>query len=338
MNTDNEYSFQIHDVTVSIAGPSVVVQALQSRLRRLPAGDASKATIYFHYQICEATGAHSIDKPTATGRAFYELPIGESLYYADDSIYLDFDSRVRALCHPAEGHCTISLLTLDVEHLWFGTHLLFTIALIELLKRKGKYGVHAAGVAAEGRCLLLSGTSGSGKSTLSVALLRAGFDFLGDDMVFLEAGENLSVFAFPETLDVTDKTVSFFPELREYIEASARPSWSKHEIEACDAFGSAVAWSASPAAIIFPRISENPESTLQPISSEEAFLEVVQTVLLTEPQSTRLQIEALAELVRSVPSYRLHTGRDFDSTAQLLRALLSGTAVEQTQCSAAISS
>src|SRR5262245_3573357 len=56
--------------------------------------------------------------------------------------------------------------------LWTLSHPLFTLPLVEMLKRRGLYGLHAGGVCLHGRALLLPGTSGSGKTTLTLALAR----------------------------------------------------------------------------------------------------------------------------------------------------------------------
>jgi len=72
------------------------------------------------------------------------------------------------------------------------THPLLTIALVETMKRFGRFPLHAAGLARQGKGVLVPGASGSGKSTTSVALVRAGFDFLSDDTVFLTSSPKAS--------------------------------------------------------------------------------------------------------------------------------------------------
>lgn len=87
---------------------------------------------------------------------------------------------------------------------------MLTIPLIELLKRRRLFSVHAACLATNGCGVLFAGASGSGKSTLALSLLMSGFEFLGDDMVFLRNGDGPQrALAFPDAIDFTPSTNSF---------------------------------------------------------------------------------------------------------------------------------
>jgi hypothetical protein len=55
---------------------------------------------------------------------------------------------------------------------------------------------------------------------------------------------------------------------------------------------------------------------------DEALLELVPNVLLTEAKSCRAHLDALGKLVKSTPCYRLETGRDFDQLSVRFRELL----------------
>ena len=249
--------------------------------------------------------------------------MGEALYFAEeDLIYLDYDGRARCLCHPNEGRCCVSLLEPESEQLWLASHPLFTLPFLEMMKRRGMFNVHAACFACRGNGLILAGTSGAGKSTLAIALLQAGLDFLGDDMVFLNQANELELLAFPESVDIADPTIEFFAGLNSLHGMAKRPGWPKHEIRAESFFPSRMAWRAKPAAIVFPRISHKPNSSLTRISSDEAFLELAPNVLLTEAKSTQAHFERLADLVKGVPAYRLHTGTNFIEVSEMLRDLI----------------
>src|SRR3712207_4309751 len=63
----------------------------------------------------------------------------------------------------------------------------FTFSLLELLRHRGLFHLHAAGLTRDGRGILLAGNTGAGKSTLTVSLVRSGWDFLSDDAVLLRA-------------------------------------------------------------------------------------------------------------------------------------------------------
>ncbi len=64
------------------------------------------------------------------------------------------------------------------------------ILLIEWLKNRGFYFIHASGVCSGGRAFLFIGPSGSGKSTASLIGAYSGLDFLGDDLIILKKSES----------------------------------------------------------------------------------------------------------------------------------------------------
>jgi hypothetical protein len=319
--------FEFHDLTVSIIGSGGVLASLESRFAQFPivevvANDCT-ADLTFSFFKAKAIADHQVKRPESPGRSFYVPAVGEAVYFPDeDALYLDYGGRVRALCKPAEGHCAISLLSPEIDQVWLATHPLFTIPFIEMLKRRGKLSVHAAGFAADGRSVLLPGTTGAGKSTLTIALLRGGLHLLGDDMTFIEYTGTLESLAFPENIDVTDATLSFFDELHTLADRSKRTGAPKHELRPSDYFESHIVWRSQPAAIVFPQVSKDYESRIVPIDSDTAFLELAPNVLLTESSSTRMHFDILAQLVRSTPCYRLFTGRDFDRLPMLVRELL----------------
>jgi hypothetical protein len=195
---------------------------------------------------------------------------------------------------------------------------------VELLKRRGLYGLHAGGVCRDGRALLLPGTSGSGKSTLTLALARAGFGFLGDDTLFLapRPGEGVRILAFPDEFDLTEQTLAFFPELAALFGDAPRTGWRKRQVRAERAYGAPVVWECAPAVLVFPQVAGTPASELTPLSPGEALLELAPNVLLTEGRSSQGHLDVLAELVERSACYRLATGTDLEAAVELLGGLL----------------
>lgn len=83
-----------------------------------------------------------------------------------------------------------------------------------LLAQQGKLLVHAGSVAtADGRGILFAGLSGSGKTTTSLALTRAGFRYISDDLVVLSFEDGRAqVEGIREHMNLTKRTIDFFPE------------------------------------------------------------------------------------------------------------------------------
>ena len=117
----------------------------------------------------------------------------------------------------------------------------FHLALIELLRRRGLYTIHATALEYHGSAVLIPGNSGRGKTTSFISLLRSGYRYLSDDHPLLhDSGAHIEVLPFPIKINVTDATVQFFPELREASEQVLHPGFPKRYFYADDLYPMAV--------------------------------------------------------------------------------------------------
>ena len=321
--TTRAYSF--HGLHLSLWGEEAVLTALHARLGRFRAQTApGAADLRFEFHNVGDAGHHRVTRPTGAGRSVLEPGLGELVYFDESQeLYLEIPGHGRMLCDGHTGRVQVSYPGAPEKGLWFLSHPLFTIPLAELLKRRGLYMVHAAGLGLSGKGLLIAGQSGAGKTTLALALLRAGFDFLADDTVFLTAGVNdLRILAFPDEADVTSQTLGFFPELH-WLTHSPKPTErAKHALCSIDAYGVAPCWDCAPEVIIFPQPTGLPQSVITPMPKSEALMELVCNVLRTEPRSSQAHLDALAGLVKHSRCFRLQTGRDFDRLPALLRSVM----------------
>jgi hypothetical protein len=320
-------NYCFHGLDISVLCSAVMAESLDSRFRLLPSDGKHGETISFDFQSVSDGSQHCVKKPQNQGRAFYELPSGEALYFeAGDQLYLSYKNGVRMLATPALACVSFSVVESEPVNLFMASHLMLTILLIEMLKRRGCYSMHAAGFSKDGKAILIPGTSGAGKSTLAITLLRSGFGYLSDDMVFLRRGsDGLKVLGFPEDVDVSYQTISFFPELDFLGQSPKAVGWPKRQVRADEVYGAELVREAIPAAIVIPQISGKERSVVRPINADEALLEMVSNVLLTQGRSCQNHLDTLTELVRQTPCYRLETGRDFDRIPDLLHDLLSGS-------------
>jgi hypothetical protein len=317
-------TYGFHGLNLKVTSSAAIASCLDARFQMLPSNGTCAETISFDFECISNAKAHRFEKPPGRGKPIYQLESGEASYFeAKDQLYLCYEDRVRVLCNPGAGSACFSVREPELDNLWLATHLLFTICLVEVLKRRGLYSLHAGGLSANGKCLLIPGTTGAGKSTLTVASVRAKFDYMSDDMVFLVGrADGFRVLAFPEEVDVSEQTASFFPELSFLLGAAKRRGWRKKQIHPMQVYGAKVAPEARPAAVVIPRIAKSESSVVTRMDPDEALLEMVPNVLLTEANSCRAHLDALSELVTSTPCYRLETGRDFDQLSVRFREML----------------
>jgi hypothetical protein len=296
-------SYSFHGLGLRVSGPDEVLRAFHARFASLPENGDGPPDLLFEVQ------SDPLERPERS-RPVYDPPLGEVVYDdGRDLLYLR-QGRLSALCEPAAGRVRYSVSSPEGEDLWVLSHPLLSVPLMELLKRRGLFGVHAAGADLDGKALVLAGTSGSGKSTLSLALARAGFGFLGDDTLFLDGKR---VLAFPDEIDLTEESVAFFPGL---ALAPSPAGWRKRQLRADE---TRIVWESEPAVLVFPRVSGRSRSELLPIDAGEALLELAPNVLLTDPASSQAHLDALAGLARASRCYRLETGTDLDEAVRFLR-------------------
>jgi hypothetical protein len=307
-----------------VSAHPAAVASLDARLALLAGtGTRCARSVAFDFDFSVDDGP-VVERPRGTLRAVYNPREGQVLYGEEsDLLYLELGSRVRAICEPASGRTRVSARDWQPEDLWLLSHPFLTLPLLETLKRRGLYGVHAAGLCRSDRCLLLAGTSGAGKTTLALALARGDFEFLGDDMLFLSTDQltgALLVHSFPDEVDITDTTAAFYPDLHAYLRRP--PGWPKWGFRPEDVFRTRVHQPARPAALVFPWIAHAETSLLERMPAEAALLELLPNVLLTHPTVCQQHLAALARLAQELPCYRLMTGRDFTTLPDRLGELL----------------
>jgi hypothetical protein len=317
--------YDFHGVAMQVeADDPAVAQAIDDRLRHFRGHADGVPDIDMRLSSVSSALDHALERPPGSGRPVYDPPAGEVTYFPEaDQLFIDYESRVRVLADPSTAVPPATVRSSSAEQdVWLLSRPLFTLPLVELLKRRGLYSVHAGGVAVDERAIVLAGASGSGKSTLAVALARAGFDFLADDMVFLSRdGAAVRVHSFPDEADLTDASAAWFPELSALV--GRTPSgWPKHRVRVEEVFATALAPVCEPGLIVLLEISARSDSAVTPVAPETALLELAPNVLLTQPAASQAHLDALGALVASSGCYRLEMGRDFARMADMLRSLL----------------
>ena len=323
----NTRNYLFHGLNLGLAGEPRVLDALHSRLRCFPAGFAHRDfDLDFEYVRDAGRGSGAARLPAGNGRVILEFGNCQALYFdGPQQLFLEAGSHGRMLCDIGTRRATVAYPKSEEADPWLLSHLFFTVPLAELLKRLGLYMAHMAGVALKGKGLLIAGESGAGKTTLALALLRAGFAFLADDTVFLSTSSGLRALAFPDEIDITPQTATFFPELRRPDRESTHGRRKKRPICAGEVCQMEPCWECRPAIILFPRPGRSPESTLAPMPKDQALMKLAGNVLRTELRSAQAHLDALAAVVRQCRCYRLQTGRDFDRLALRLRGMVAPT-------------
>jgi len=320
--------YSVHGVRIETCVPrDEIATALHYRLAPFHPEATGPAEIRFEYVQVSESELADIPRPSGESvRVIAASEISEILYAPDeDLLYTSFAGRMKGRWEPRQGVSRVYFPEAELNRLWRLTHPMFTQALLDCLKRRGLYSVHAAGLCINGRGLLFPGHSGHGKTTLTLALLRAGWGYLSDDQVLLTRGkEGVRLLAFPDEIDVTENTARMFPELAPVLETPRRPDWPKRQVQVSEVYGREFVPECEPAAVIFPRVAHTDHTVLEPMAAQEAFFELLGGVTVTEAASSQAHLNAIGALVQQVPCYRMHTGRDLDTLPDRLAELATG--------------
>jgi hypothetical protein len=245
-----------------------------------------------------------------------------SLYKMGDRLIADFHEQGRLCIDYAAGRGEGHLIRPDAMHPDVcATY--FHFALSELLKREGLYTIHATALARNGRGVLIPGASGRGKTTCCISLLRGGYRYLSDDHPLIREGENgIELLCFPEKIDVTDRTIEFFPELKETYERLAC-GIQKRYFYPEEFYPNATVSACRPSIIVIPEITDGAQSRLEPVPTNRVLDELlVQGLLVLDREIAGRQFETFCRLVDSVDCYRLLFGRDVLELPRVINEVL----------------
>jgi len=317
--------YSVHGVHIETCAPRAeIAAALHYRLAPFHSDATGPAAARFEYvEVTETELAH-VPRPTAESvRVIAASEISEFLYAPDeDLLYTSFAGRMKGRWDARLGVSRVYFPEAELDRLWRLTHPMFTLPLLDCLKRRGRYSVHAAGLCLNGKGLLFPGNSGHGKTTLTLALLRAGWGYLSDDQVFLtREADGVRLLAFPDEIDVTENTARMFPELAPVLTAPPRPGWPKRQVQVSEIYGREFVPECEAAAVIFPRVAHADQTELELMAPQEAFFELLASVTVTDAASSQAHLDAIGALLHQVPCYRMRTGRDLDALPDRLAQL-----------------
>jgi hypothetical protein len=318
--------YRMHGVKIETStSVAALSEALDGRLRYFSDPSGGEPDLRCEYQsVPNAEWSDTICAPQPGFRAIRRTPTLEVWYNpASDRLFAAYEGCMAFTWESTERTAHVRFAESEAGSTWRLSHPMFTLPLVDCMKRHGRYSLHAAALAVEGKGLLFPASSGSGKSTLTLALARAGWDFLSDDVSFLRQDtDELRLLAFPDDVDVTDETLRMFPEISHLLAEPTRPDWRKRQVPATEFFPTRIVDECAPAAVVFPRFAGTDSTRLERISEQAAFFELASNLIPTETAASQRHLDVIGLLIRRVPCYRMHTGRNLQELPELLGELL----------------
>lgn len=314
------FAVDLHGLTLEFrCSDEGLLAILDARLAQLPRATASDPDLVVEYDL-----AASPHMPPADARVVYASPASRAYYSAaEDAFYAVHEDGATMRCSGRDGVAHIAAATTAESRDWVLTRPLLTLALMELSRARGLQPLHAACLARAGAGVLVTGLSGSGKSTVALALLAAGYDYLSEDLVFLRwAGAGVTACGFPDELGLTEDASALFPALGRLT--GPAPGWPKGRAAIHEVVPSAhVQLMCAPTLVL---LLDPGADEVHEISADEALLELLPSILVTDPETCRRHMDALGALASSARCLRLPARPDLDAVTALVDSTLDATA------------
>jgi hypothetical protein len=165
-----------------------------------------------------------------------------------------------------------------------------------------RYVMHSACVSLNKKAVLLIGESGVGKSTLSIMLAKAGFDFMGDDLVILE---NSTAHAFLASCKLVN-TQSGEKEVYDLVK--------NDKVSVC--------YSANISAVIKLVRTGKEESYLEPIEPIQAFALLMRQLNPLQTLYNADNCVAMCDSLSRIKAYNLFFGNKDNFEPDMIKNIL----------------
>jgi hypothetical protein len=171
---------------------------------------------------------------------------------------------------------------------------------------RGMEVIHACLISKSGQGVLFAGRGGIGKSTSALTCVEAGFSYLGDDYIALEAagdGSFVGHSLYSSTWFMADH-LARFPRLIPHAVYARRPDQEKSLV------------------LALPRVNGVSSPRLRRASRAEALFALAPKSLILLPSSGAKSLENLVRLAERVPCFWLELGQDMSEVPDRVEELI----------------
>lgn len=203
---------------------------------------------------------------------------------------------------------------------------LIAIGFILLFWQYNFHELHAAGVANEGKGLLLVGYSGSGKSTLALSLVRQRWHYLSDDMLVLQhTPHGVEALPLRRYFKIAQALITKYPELSHLLNRALDSYKDEKCIYVDEVYANQFTQGCIPRVIIFPRITHEEKSQIKPIKQSEAFINLFKSNgygMYFSYEIMKHRLEIMRKLVSQANCYQMSVGLDLYEDPEKIQKML----------------
>jgi hypothetical protein len=234
-------------------------------------------------------------------------------YFQDGShryLHIPGSAMVAADLNNNTAYGIISEATQDDS--WLLSHIIFYPMWAQMIKSRSLFTLHAAGIIINEHLVLFPASSGAGKTTLSFILLKEGYKLLGDDTLLLHANNGaVSALGLPESISFRKTVFEIFPELESSKNLIFGKRQTRIQLDASREYPGCFIEKAVPRLIVFPQLTDKPESRFEPIDKADALqLLFGSSIFFIDRSSSGDHLQLLTSLLAQTACFRLFTGRD----------------------------
>jgi len=320
---DNRYS--VHGLPVRVVSDSrMILDVVEGLLRYFKRSEISPVDVTVYLMEKSPSEFPYREMFLKEGRVLYDSQIDDELGLSDmlevsllyrswGHYYMaDFGPQGSIFLDTSAGLAFGFLPDPESVHPAILSNFMFLLALSEMFRARDYFLIHSAAVMGNGKGVLIPALSGNGKTTLCLSLLKGGFKFLSDDRPFLRRVDGgFEILSFPEEIDVTEKTISLFPELRALDDTSFTMGLRKKKFVVEGVYPGITVDCAVPRVLLFPKIVDKEKSRLKRLSKIEAVSQLLpHSLLVMDPDVAVRQFHMLCEMVETMDCFELYYGRD----------------------------
>lgn len=219
------------------------------------------------------------------------------------------------------GYLSLPYTDKDIQYV-YSAFLLPAVA--NMLWTQELFYLHASAVAMGNRGIVICGESGRGKTTLLLHLLKAGCQYLADDTVLLQKKvSGIILLSLPTMIRITPQTVRFFPELSSLISLDHVDERGKYKLTFSSLTPLPPLRSARPVLLLFPKITTDTESTIQPLTAIEAAVQFIpDNLVVSQMAMSHTHLAVLSYFVQHTRCYRIRLGQEMCSIGSDILELL----------------
>jgi hypothetical protein len=209
---------------------------------------------------------------------------------------------------------------LVADDLHFRYNVLECLALL-LASWRDRTPVHAGAIVHMNKAVLLVGESMAGKSTLCYAAVRAGFQLLAEDVVYVSTRGGLRLWGNPWRIHLLPDARRLFPELADLMPQIQANGKLKLAVDVATAGAGRMCRHAERALVCLIQRHHEQSSALEPIEPRIAIDALSRDLEAGFDLHVRAREVASALVERG--AYRLWVGRELEGAVQVLRGMTS---------------